>query len=443
MEIKTFQELQNPDEMSLHFTPWGLGGRMRPEQAARFQQEAVAACDLVPEVAETTRAAFDRLRRVYAYGVLSYDVYTLVHDQAHLIRERALRDRFMQWCGGSVTFEDITNSSPLRTEQVSSYDEVFSLVQSRSRRSRPDGPVWRLQVDGKPMKFNGMLAGLNAWARCAGLLRGQRARHVEKIWCDLRNIVAHGDSGIEMPVEAARTLRNLAEFINQLWGAPTVGGRDYPAALPRQVVGLSWNSRGGRCAWPLDTLRNPDEVEDMNDTFLLVRAVAEHGTRLSDADLLEFDARFETTRYPADYLWGPGSRAEAVQWLDANEPEGDTVDHIDRVLLVREHAGNVYLPMRPEAAAGIGAEHHEGRWHTVLADFPNDALAHARNAQADPDGHGKPGADCPSKGCSVHVLSTGSYQEALAAAALAEGPVKPVLHPRTGMPPRIELPNRF
>lgn len=207
MEIKSLQELQSPDELTLKFSPWGFGGRLEPEKAAKFQQEQIARCDLVPDVAEATRAAFDRLRRVYAYGILSYDHYTLVNDQAHMVRERALRDRFMQWCGGSVTFEDTSGRMPLRTESVSSYDEVLTLA--KRLRPRRNGPVWQLRVGSERVEFNGMLAHLNTWARRAGLLRGQRGRLVEEIWGDLRNIVAHGTYGIDTPVEAARTLRDL------------------------------------------------------------------------------------------------------------------------------------------------------------------------------------------------------------------------------------------
>ncbi|WP_159037143.1 hypothetical protein [Streptomyces specialis] len=61
MEIRSLQELQAPDELTLAFSPFGLGGRVRPEDAAEFQQAQIADLDLVPGVAEGTRAAFERL----------------------------------------------------------------------------------------------------------------------------------------------------------------------------------------------------------------------------------------------------------------------------------------------------------------------------------------------------------------------------------------------
>lgn len=42
MDIKTWDELRKPDERTLHFTPVGLGGRMRPEDSARYWQEVMA-----------------------------------------------------------------------------------------------------------------------------------------------------------------------------------------------------------------------------------------------------------------------------------------------------------------------------------------------------------------------------------------------------------------
>lgn len=98
MEIRPLQELQAADELSLAFNPFGLGGRMRPEDAAEFQQSQIAGLVLSDRVAEGTRRSFERLRNVFAYGVLCYDMYTLVSDAALLAFEQALRDRFMEWC---------------------------------------------------------------------------------------------------------------------------------------------------------------------------------------------------------------------------------------------------------------------------------------------------------------------------------------------------------
>lgn len=113
------------------------------------------------------------------------------------------------------------------------------------------------------------------------------------------------------------------------------------------------------------------------------------------------------------------------------------------VLLLREHNEVVYLPMRPQAAAGIATCHRPGRWHAVRADFPSDAYAHVRSA-ADSSAHrSRRGRDCPAQSCPVHVLGSGDYRDALNAAASVVGPITPALPPQVRVPPLAPLPNRF
>ncbi|MEU4295388.1 hypothetical protein AB0E63_44815 [Kribbella sp. NPDC026596] len=69
MKIQTLEELQRADDHSLSFTPRGLG-RMCEADAAEYQQQLVAGIELSDDVAAATRVAFDRLRTVFAHGVL-------------------------------------------------------------------------------------------------------------------------------------------------------------------------------------------------------------------------------------------------------------------------------------------------------------------------------------------------------------------------------------
>ncbi|HKF38448.1 MAG TPA: hypothetical protein VKB35_16240, partial [Ktedonobacteraceae bacterium] len=95
MDIRTFAELTTPDERSLSFTPLGLAPRgLSPENAAEFQQRFIAAADLVPTVPDGTRSSFERLRTLHAYGVLCYDLFTVVDDLTLIVLEQALRERF-------------------------------------------------------------------------------------------------------------------------------------------------------------------------------------------------------------------------------------------------------------------------------------------------------------------------------------------------------------
>jgi hypothetical protein len=61
------------------------GSRLWPRRAARscaYQQEAISLADLVPAVAQSTRNAFERVRLLHAYGVLSYELFTAAEDLA-------------------------------------------------------------------------------------------------------------------------------------------------------------------------------------------------------------------------------------------------------------------------------------------------------------------------------------------------------------------------
>ncbi len=103
--IKSLDELRAVDERTLHFAPHGLGIglEMCEADAAQFQMDRL---ELAPAVAEGTRMSFDRLRTIFAYGVLCYDIFTLVNDCALLLLEQSLRDRFLDYHQGTVRFVD-------------------------------------------------------------------------------------------------------------------------------------------------------------------------------------------------------------------------------------------------------------------------------------------------------------------------------------------------
>ncbi|OQR61992.1 hypothetical protein B6E66_21735 [Streptomyces maremycinicus] len=443
MEIRSLEELQTPDSTALVFNPYGLGAPMPAEQSAEFLQRLVADCELASGVAEGTRREFARLQRLFAYGLLDYDIFTVLDDRALLVMEQALRERFVQWCAGAVTFEDANGLESPRTEAVRTYGDVLDAVKKLRRKSRPRQqqpvPHWQLKIGSTLMDFNGMLAGLRAWARAAGLLRGQRTRGIEHAMSNLRNAVAH-PSGYQrtIPVETARTLHDLTEFVNQLWGHPTPGGRLYPAPVERDVVVMAWNESGNVYMANADALR--DDTGSEGFRYLLIRSISRPGSRYEDAYWSAFDTRFETTQFPAEYLWGPGSRSDALAWLDAEQPKGDTVDYLDRVFMLRDHDGQLYPPMHPEVAAGLTKEEQRGTWHTVRADFPQHAYTHIRGLNDSPTVHSRTG-DC--KNCPAHHLGSGSHEQALRAAEDVVGVVVPRRPPAARVPDTFLWPHRF
>jgi len=182
------------------------------EGVAEYQQNLIANFDLIDEVPESTRNSY--VRTIYSYGVLCYDLYTVAGNQARLVLEQALRERFLPFSGGTVTFIDGAGRehevTPARFSEL--FDRDNPLVK----------PNWRLALRGgrRPIQFNGMLASLLQWAREERLLGGQRDRWQDKFRVKFRNYAAHLEYHQEMPDDAAAEIFHLSELINQIWGAP-------------------------------------------------------------------------------------------------------------------------------------------------------------------------------------------------------------------------------
>jgi hypothetical protein len=240
MDIRTFTELTTPDERTLRFTPWGLatGGKLSPEDAAKFQQRSIAAANLVPAVPEGTRSSFERLRTLHAYGVLCYDLFTVVADQTWVVLEQALRERFIEFYGGVIPL--VGKNGAESTFSASNFEAISEAFR---RGGSHAGWQLRLRTQGTSMQLPRTLDPLLRWARREQLLHGQRNRRVEEdVFPKIRNRFAHGGGfRIGMPNESARGIHDLAEIINRLWGAVTPGGRLYPAPLQRDVLVIRWS----------------------------------------------------------------------------------------------------------------------------------------------------------------------------------------------------------
>ena len=423
MIIKKLDELRQADDRTLHFMPMGLGlgVRMRPEDSAAFQQQVVAQFELAPQVAEGTRSSFEDLRKVFAYGVLCYELFTLIDDRCLLVLEQALRDRFIDHHKGTVTF--VSRDGAQHTVAAGNYRQVYDAVQANRR--------WRLLLDdGQTMAFRGMLADLRTWARRLGMLRGQRNRAIEGALAKLRNMAAHpAGYHLTTPVDAARTLSDLAEIINHLWGVATPGGRLYPTPIRREIVALAWDHAGTQFQTALaEGLFETLESDDQQRQCVIVRAVFRPGQRI-DPDLHQFDSRYEVTCYPAELLWGPGSITDAAAWYTGHRPEPDECDYLDQTFLLRHDAANLYLPMRPAVAAALPDADRPGCWYAIKADHPNDAYHHVRSLVTD-TGCARHG---PCQKCHAETLRVGSYQQIIETLIDPAAPTPP-------LPPDVAAP---
>lgn len=403
---------------------------MPSKDAAEYQQEVAGRFTLDDRVAEGTRNSYEHLRIVFAYGVLCYEIYTLVGDHALLVIEQALRDRFVDFHGGTVAFVDHTGAEHQVT--VAGYDDVHAFL--RANRPPRGRRPWRLRLPtGATMTFrDGMLHDLRTWAREAGLLRGQRNRGIERALVELRNFVAH-PSGYQLygPVEATRTLHDLAEIINQLWGAPTPGGRLYPAPTRREVVVMAWPVDGSeRITVTADALADAIDPDDQPWQCIILRAVFRPDEHFADPGLRYFDSRVEVTTYPADLLWGPGTITDAAAWYTRRKPQPDEIDHLDRTFLIRHHDNHLYLPVRPENAGALPRQERAGIWYAIRADHANDAYHHVRNIVTATGC--RPHGQCQT--CHAETLNVGPHRTVIAGtrtdAPLPPDVATPWAHPR-------------
>ncbi|GAA2531650.1 hypothetical protein [Pilimelia columellifera] len=437
MSIRSFEGLQRADERTLRCLPGGLGVglQLRPEDAAEYQQEVAGRFTLDDRVAEGTRNSYEHLRTVFAYGVLCYEIYTLVGDHALLVIEQALRDRFVDFHGGTVTFIDHIGAE--HHVAVARYVDVHSFL--RANRPPRGRQCWRLRLArGATMAFrDGMLHDLRTWARKAGLLRGQRNHGIERALVELRNFVAH-PTGYQLygPVEAARTLHDLAEIINQLWGASTPGGRLYPAPTRREVVVMAWSTDGSeRITVTAEALADSVDPDDRPWQCIILRAVFRPDEGYADPALRSYDSRVEATLYPTDLLWGPGTITDAAAWYAQHKTQSDMIDHLDQTFLIRHHDDLLCQPVRPQHAAAAPCDAQAGTWYAVKADHPNDAYQHVRNIVT--------AAGCQPHGqcnnCHAETLNVGPHHTATAG-TLATVPLPPDVATPWAQPRAREMP---
>ena len=136
-----------------------------------------------------------------------------------------------------------------------------------------------------------------------------------------------------------------------------------------------------------------------SDRYIVIR-----GVRFDDR-FYEYDASWESTAYPTEFLFGPADALGVRSWLTANDPRPDNVEFLDRLFVMRIHGRRVSLPRRPEVVLGLPRTRRDGRWFLVRADHPLDAFNHVRHLNA--------GTSCKSgseHGCLIEQISTGTFE---------------------------------
>ncbi len=170
----SFDQLTKRDERIRNFMPGGLGlGLAMTEKGSwGYVQSMVAGCELRPDVPEAVRRQADAVCLLHVYGYFQSDFFSLVHGEASLTAELALRERFMQENLDRVTLRNTRTGATVELA-INSYDDLAQAF--RVRGTHPARNGWRL--DGNA-DFDGSLRGLYFWARERGFLRS----FLDPIW---------------------------------------------------------------------------------------------------------------------------------------------------------------------------------------------------------------------------------------------------------------------
>ncbi len=424
--MKDFAELTRPSEGALAF---GFMRSLSPDDQARSVQSMVATADLCDEVPEDLVACFDRIRSLFAYGLFYYEAFTAAEDLAWLTFEQALQQRFVTFYDSEIPLISPSGEATLKVHNFGEVRDAFG-PGGLFRKGR-----WTVKLlsTGKPLRlerqFRGGYGQLQQWARQEGLLGGQRNKQLEVIQQRFRNWSAHPHRHVNMPSSAARTVHDLAEVINRLWGHATPGGRLYPAPLERGLKVIGWPNGPSSFTFTEmypEALLNRGFEEDEDWMYAVVLAVP------GDDSLRDFDTLYDMTPLPADLVWGPGTKRDARAWVAANTGMSDTITHLDRIFAVRQTAdGRTYLPQRPNVALGLPPANRSDTWHLVRADFPLAAFNHVRHG----GGVGTCGAGDPLAGCAVEDIYEGPWIHLEGRLRELQVNVEPISQSRVRVPP--------
>ena len=393
-EPESFDDLLRPDEMALRFTPLGFstGGLvMSPEGGLGYLKDGIASAELVPEVPVEVRQHFARLRKLYLYGLLEYDLFTLVEDLAHLVLEAAFRLRFVSYYEGRVP---IVVKNGKNTASATLLASSFDAVRTAVRRG------WRLDVGGNRELLPLDLTRLLEWARRERLVVGQRSRTLEEDMAEARNDAAHPVRySVDMPLSVGRSLSDVAEIINKLWGSDTQGGRLFPGPVARvpRVIALAPSGLSSVEFPSLLSVREDDpKYRDWNYSLFLATPNEQLVELHSGGPRATHQAGFQNTMYPCDLLWGPGPREELADELDRLEDVSlcDEVKYLDRVFVIRVDGERSDDARSPEEF-NVSTEQN-GVWHVTRADHPRTAWCHIRDKHAQDIARSQPVAclDC-------------------------------------------------
>jgi hypothetical protein len=338
---------------------------MPPEMSARFLGDVMDALVLPADIPSGVTSQFGKLKAIFCDGLFRYDSFTQAERDSYRVLEVALKERFLEHYRHQLPVK--VDGRP-ETRSVGAFDDVDKCLGRRS-------PGQKVVLSDYP-RFNGSLRSLLQWARSEGYLYGQRNRIREGATVDLRNSMLHSEHDtVLMPPDASRSIHLTFEMICRLWGHDPVPPFAYPGLLPRMpwVVGLGPREGEATC-FSIDHDATARDVDPEGRTWYVVLAVV-------NAELLQWrPLGCELISTPVHQLWGPGSWAELKTEVAraASSWQADAVDILDRLFYFRLIEGGIEMPRSGEQVARLRDRRPSERWLVVRADFPGDALVHAR-----------------------------------------------------------------
>ena len=339
---------------TLHFTPWGLGGAISPEAWIEIARGEMEAMSLPPEVPAEVSGPWEKLQRLYCNGIFDYENFTHVERDAHRVLEIAHKMCFLEHYQRRIP---IVVDDRVEIHDVRTFDDVFALLGSGSRKGRP-----RLQSH---PGFDASLNSLMVWARTERYFYGQRNRVTEEMTVVIRNYLFHSEFDlVEAPPEALRTLSCTFQMIRRLWGYDTPSYDLYPGPIRRspQLLGIGVN--GARYVW-LALAGMSGAAESERDDLMWYVLMAWENERLSD-----WTPSFETTTTPVGELWGPGSWEQLEAAVAAHESfwPDDEVEVLDRIFYIRVRGGVVEHARSAEQVTAM-PDAADDRWYVVRAEL--------------------------------------------------------------------------